>query len=484
MLSYTTPEKVGVSTDSIKKFLSLLDSFEYPIHSIIMARGNEIFFEKYYAPFHRDFLHRMYSVTKSFVSLAIGFLEQDGKVNLDDSISKYFQRECESVTDENLKNQTIRHMLMMATAKECENWIINGAPDRVQDYFDNKTKESRPGGTAFAYDSNGSFILGALVERVTGKKLIDYLNEKMFNKIGVEGAYFLSCPGGHSWGDSALMMRSIDLLKSARFVMNGGSWEGEQLLNKEYLNKATSYQINNSPFGSSDHVSLGYGYQFWRTQRNSYFFNGMGSQYAICSPDKDMIFVINASTLGESFAKSNIIENYFNIIYDNAVDVPLDEYKGEPIAESKLVHLKNEMIPEIQGKINGKKFLIDDFVIKEFTLNFGVDGKGTFVYNKDNKEMTIHFGLGYNEFSVFPEEGYSDLVGNTYAAGNFYKCASSAKWTSDSQLALKVQIIDKYFANLYILIGFNGELAGIKIHKNAEGFLYGYEGFATAKMED
>ena len=75
-------------------------------------------------------------------------------------------------------------------------------------------------------------------------------------------------------------------------------------------------------------------------------------------------------------------------------------------------------------------------------------------------------------------------MGNTYAPGNFYKCASSAKWTSDSQLALKVQIIDKYFANLYILIGFNGELAGIKIHKNAEGFLYGYEGFATAKMED
>lgn len=197
-----------------------------------------------------------------------------------------------------------------------------------------------------------------------------------------------------------------------------------------------------------------------------------------------MIFVINASTLGEELAKANIIESYFNVIYDNAVEGELEEYKGEPIAESKLVSLKNAIVPELQQKINGKKFVTNDFVIKDFILNFSEEGKSSFVYTKDGKEMTIHFGLGYNEFGLFPEEGYSDLVGNTYAKGNFYKCASSAKWTSENQLTIKVQIIDKYFANLYIIIGFNNGVAGIKLHKNAEGFLYGYEGFGSAKIEN
>ena len=476
MFNYTTPEKVGISTDNIKKYIAALEKRGCCIHSIIMARGNEIYFEKYWAPFHRDFPHRMYSVTKSFVSLAVGFLEQDGKINLD---------ETKNITDENFKNQTIKHMLMMSTVKPERNWFAAKTDDRVKFYFENPLTESRPSGTIWNYDSTGSFILGSMVERVTGKKLVEYLNEKLFDKIGVKDAQMLTCPGGHSWSDSALIMKSMDLLKSARFVLNGGSWNGEQLLNEEYIKTATSNLINNSSFGIVEHDDLGYGYQFWRTRENSFYFNGMGCQYAVCSPDKDMIFVINADTMDSQHFKTTVIEYYFDLIYSNAQDSPLEEYTGEPIGEKMLYFLKNEINSPVQKKINGKKYICNEnpMGIRKFTFKFGDDGKCEFNYVNEQGEKTLYFGLGRNEFGIFPQEGYSDEIGTVFAKGNYYKCASSAKWTHENQLQIKIQIIDKYFGNASFLFGFNDDLtAGIRMFGAGEDFLGEYNGYATAKM--
>ena len=102
MLKYTTPEKAGIPSENIAKFIDILEEKQLSTHDLILSRGNEIFFEKYWEPFGPDFLHRMYSVSKSFVSIAIGFLEQDGKINLDDPIYKYFPDEFENQPDENI----------------------------------------------------------------------------------------------------------------------------------------------------------------------------------------------------------------------------------------------------------------------------------------------------------------------------------------------------------------------------------------------
>ncbi|MBO5453881.1 MAG: beta-lactamase family protein [Clostridia bacterium] len=485
MITYTTPEKVGVSTENIKKLIDKLEQKGFCAHSMIMARGNEIFFEKYWAPFDKDFKHRMYSVTKSFVSLAVGFLEQDGKINLDDKMIKYFPDELKEQKDENIKNQTIRHMLMMSTAKPERNWFYHKPDDRVRFYFENPLEESRPSGTIWNYDSAGSFILGAMVERVTGKTLVEYLNEKLFNKLGIEGAYMLKCPGGHSWGDSALIMKTMDLFKSARFVLNGGSWNGEQLLNEEYVKTATSNLINNSPFGLNEVNDLGYGYQFWRTCHNSFYFNGMGCQYAVCSPDKDLIFVINSDTMDAKFLKGEVLDYYFDLIYETAKDVPLEEYKGEPIGDKELYSLKNEINSPIQDKINGKKFVCNEnpMGITEFSFNFGNDGKCEFNYVNEQGAKTLYFGMGRNEFGIFPQEGYSDEVGTVFAKGNYYKCASSAKWTHENQLQIKVQIIDKYFGNASFIFGFTEDLtAGVRMFGAGEDFLGEYNGYATGKI--
>jgi len=183
LITYTTPESVGVKSENIERYIKRLEEKGLATHSMILAKGNEVFFEHYWEPFTADFQHRMYSVSKSFVALAIGFLEQDGLLDLDDPISKYFAEELKNQPDQNMHRQTIRHMLMMSTAKPPQDWFRAQPDDRVKFYFSNDDRESRPSGTIFQYDSTGSFVLCALVERITGKLFMEYLREKLFDEI-------------------------------------------------------------------------------------------------------------------------------------------------------------------------------------------------------------------------------------------------------------------------------------------------------------
>ena len=162
-MNYVTAEQKGISSEHILEYIRHLEKNQMSMHDVIIMRGNDIVFEKYWAPFHKDFLHRQYSVSKSFVALAVGFLEQDGLVNLDDPISKYFPEELKNQKNEYMRNQTVRHMLMMSTSMRCRNWFAEKPDDRVRFYFENDHYECRPSGTIFQYDSEGSFVLGALV---------------------------------------------------------------------------------------------------------------------------------------------------------------------------------------------------------------------------------------------------------------------------------------------------------------------------------
>ncbi len=491
-MKYSTPEKEGIKSSYIKEYVEKLEEYNLSTHSLVIMRHGKVIFENYWAPFHKDYLHRMYSVTKSFVSLAIGFLEQEGKISLDDKIAKYFPDEIKNQPDENMQNQTIRNMLMMSTAMPEESWLIKRNDDRVRFYFSNAGTQSRPAGTTFEYDSGGSFIMGALVERVTGKRLMEYLREKCLDKIGFsKEAYILKCPGGHSWGDSALICTAQDLAKAAQFTLRNGNWDGEQLLNENYVKTATSKLIDNNPEGRVAYSTFGYGYQFWRTFDNSYFFNGMGCEFAICSPDKDMVMVYNADnqSMVPDLAKDIVIRNYFEMIVRKAEDCELpdsDENKAltEYAKGLKLATALGDKYKPMQDKINGVTYKIDENQtgITEWKLCFDGD-KGKLCYTNAQGYKEIPFGMCENEFAEFPQEGYSDEV-SSQKGNRLYKCAASAAWVSDYQLFIKVQIIDTYFGRLGITVGFNEDgKMGVYMRKTAEDFLDEYTGYLSGTAE-
>ena len=141
MFKYTTPEKKGISSAAIQRYIERLESRRLSTHDIIIMRGDEIVFENYWAPFNESFLHRMYSVSKSFISLAVGFAIQEGYLTLTSKIADLIPEEMKlQESDENMRELTVRDMLMMSTAKTPVHWFDARHPDRVKFYFENTSE--------------------------------------------------------------------------------------------------------------------------------------------------------------------------------------------------------------------------------------------------------------------------------------------------------------------------------------------------------
>lgn len=309
-----SPSEAGVPQVAINRFLHELDSLPFDIHSVIMLRGGKMLLERYYEPYERDTLHRMYSVTKSLVGLAILCLADEGKIDLDTSITSYFPEYPAKYND--IKNTTIRNMLMMRTAHKKTTYKADLSSDWVKSFF--TTEPTQIPGTVFSYDTSSSHTLGALVEKITGMELLDYLRIKFLDKIGFsKSAYCLKDPFGVSIGGSGLMATPLDVAKVALLVMNKGMENGEQLINPELVTLAVS---NLSPTASHCKYAdeqQGYGMQFWRTRHNGFMLYGLGGQMAICLPDKDFIFVVTADTGEYKDGTQNIRDVFWNEIYNS-----------------------------------------------------------------------------------------------------------------------------------------------------------------------
>ncbi len=486
-----TPESVGISSAAVQKFIATLDSYNLATHSIVMARGNTIFAECYYAPFHKDYKHRMYSVTKSFVAVAIGLLEEDGKLSLDDKFVKYFPEYENELFNDYLREATIREMLTMTTSMSDNLYWFDHIRenDRAIGYFDRAA--DRIPGTIWRYDSYGSYMLGAIVEKLTGMPFLKFMQERFLTAIGFcEDSYCLKSPGKYSWGDSAILCTARDLLHFARFVMNYGTWEGKRYMNEAYLRTATSRLVDNSDCGFVGYGDYGYGYQIWQAPRGGFAFVGMGDQFAICDPKTDFIFIINSDNQGNGQSRAILYHTLYKDIVellgealpeDPAANAALEEF----CASRKLYVFPGETKSDFAKEICGKTFkLTENKMGMEWLQVAFEEDAGVLTYKNAQGEKKLRFGFGHNEFQKFPQEGYSDEVGGVDEPGHFYDCAVSAAWTETKKLHIKVQIIDKYFGVLDITLGFkDANRLALRMVKTAEDFLAEYQGNANGFAE-
>lgn len=489
MFKTVTPESVGISSALVEKMIRTLNRRGLAMHSVLMMRGEDIFAEYYWKPFDKDFCHRMYSQTKSFVGVAIGLLEEDGKLKLSDPISRYFPEKIEREMPENLKDLTVRDMLMMETCGNTPSWFRHEDPDRVHLYFAENTARF-PGGMRWEYDSPGSQVLSTLVEKLSGMSLFDFLNARIFEKLGTfKTASVLKTKTNDSFGDSAMLCTTRDIASFARFVMNYGTWHGEGLMNEAFLRTATSRLADNDEMGFDGVFMHGYGYQIWRTAYNGFAFNGMGCQLTVCLPEKDLIFTCTADNQGYAEAKSLILTAFYDLIVENIADGPLEE---DPAAYARclaleesleLLHLSGETDSPYADTLNGKVYVCEENPtgITRFSLHFTAENSGELHYTNAQGDKVLPFGLGKNVFGKFPEYGYSDLhAGARTTNGFLYDCAASAAWRESQKLCIKVQIIDKYFGNLFMMFSFKEDRAVIRMTKTAEDFLDEYTGTFNA----
>ena len=491
MFEKISPEQAGISSLKVAEFINKLNKRKLRMHSVLLMKGDKLFGEYYWSPFHEDFCHRMYSQTKSYVAIAIGLLEEEGKLSLDDTIASYFPEKIHTALSKNLEEQTIREMLTMCTVGSGVGWWFTGDySDRTALYFNERPNGTpKPAGTLWDYDSQGSQVLCNLVEKLSGMTLFEYLNEKIFKHLGTfKTAEILKTRNGDSWGDSALICRPRDMASFARFVMNYGVWNGKRLMNEKYLKEATSALVNNTQTSHySVYHSQGYGYQVWRIEQNGFLFVGMGGQLTACFPDKDLIFVCTGDNQGRDGAYDTIFEALLDIIVDNISPSPLPEAPEEhkilcdTTSDMKLFAVAGLEDSAFREKLNGVKYTLgsNPMGISEFTFYFNDKDSGELHYRNAQGEKILPFGVNRNVFGKFPQLGYSNGIGGARTDDGFmYDDAVSLAWLDEKEIMLCVQIIDKYFGNASMFFAFKNDEAVVRMIKTAEVFLDEYQGFA------
>lgn len=486
MFERITPEQAGISSKRITKFIKALENRGASTHGLLFMRNGKIFTEAYWSPFHKDFAHRMYSQTKSFVGVAIGLLEEEGKLRLEDKIATYFPDKIDGELPAYLNEQTIREMLLMTTVGTPYSWFLAGDPDRTHLYFNNERK-THPSGTLWRYDSAGSQVLSALVEKLSGKSLLDYLKEKLFNEMGCfQTAEILKAPNGDSWGDSAMVCTLRDMASFGQLVMNYGVWNGKRLMNERYLREATSKLVDNTETAHYSAYHQGYGYQIWRVCGNGFAFVGMGDQLTVCYPEKGLLFACVSDNQGaNNLIRENIFMNLEDMLVEEIRDESLPENKDAQIELETLI--ANLKLRSLQGmpdsvfreELNGKEYVCEEnpMGITKLSFVFCDEKTGEFRYTNAQGDKRLAFGVNHNVFGKFPQFGYSDEYGATLTTNGFlYDDAVSFAWLEEKKLRLFIQIVDRYFGNLSITFSFKGEEVYATFEKSAEYFLTEYQG--------
>ena len=169
--------------NAILQFLQELTGHQ--MHGFIVALQGETVAQGYWKPYTAQRPHRLYSVSKSVVSLAVGILAQENKLNLDHRIMDYFPDDVQEHTPELLRQVTLRHMLCMATCYDRAQYTPLDAQDWTRPFFEGVPVHVP--GTVFSYDTSATQVLCALVEKLTGQEILAFMEERLFRHIGMTG---------------------------------------------------------------------------------------------------------------------------------------------------------------------------------------------------------------------------------------------------------------------------------------------------------
>lgn len=465
------PKDVGLSGKGIVELINKLQEDDIPLHSLLIVKDDKLVCEAYQRPYGRHSLHRMFSITKSLVSLAIGLLENEGKIELDNHIIDYFPEKLPQKVHPYIAAITIRNMLTMRTAHNKTTYKLEGCTDWVSSFFE--TEPTHYPGTFFAYDTSSTHVLAALVEKITGKELLGYLREKFLDEIGFSrNAYCLKDPMGVSMGGSGLMAEPMDIMKVMYLVMNGGSYRGHQYLPKEYLELATGIWSDNYAISSTFEEMQGYGYQFWHTTHEGYACYGMGGQLGICLPQLNMVVVTTADTQGRQGGVQLIYDALWNYVIKDVCKSAntLENYEGEIPDALAQVCLKDRGFDLFSEQVNDREITVDynEQGFTAFRLRFFGD-EGCVIYKNRTGEHTLTFGMGHNVDTVFPYYGHRALV--------------SGAWQNENTFLIYAQIIDEYVGKVFMSFSFNDGYVGIMLKKIEESYYKEFNLFTGGTLQ-
>lgn len=290
--------------EGFEKYVKAVSDENLDIHSIMVIQHGKVLEEKWWEGHSRDEAHEMYSVSKSFTSIAVGILVDEGKISLEDQVLSFFPDQAPEFPSEKMKQMKVKHLLTMNTGFAKSPGKNAGTVSK----FLSLDPDYLPG-THFCYCGCATYMLSAIVQKVSGEKLLDFLKPRLFEPLGIENPKWRKSNEGITMGSSDLRIRTEDMARFGLMLLHKGKWLGRRIVSARWIEEASSWKSESRPSGSNA-ASLsrmgitfensdwrrGYGYQFWISSHNAFRATGAFGQFIIVIPDKDAVIVHTAKT--------------------------------------------------------------------------------------------------------------------------------------------------------------------------------------------
>ena len=368
----TTPEAVGIPSASVEWLLDRLEEGWTEPHGLMIMRHGKVCAEGWWAPYASGIRHGLQSHTKTYAATAVGIAYTEGLLKLTDRIVDIFPDEIPEKPSENLKKLTVRDVLCMGCGMDT---MPRPSKDWIREFL--ATPVNHVPGTTFMYNSTGSTFLGAIVRKLTGLGLHDYLKPRLFDKIGIdaENLRWITMPDGMEIGGGGLFATTEDNLRLMKLYADGGVWEGERILAEDYVKLATSKQNDSATERAvnppAEDNFVGYGFQIWMCRpKGVYRADGAMGQFTIVFPERDMLLAITENASGSTGGA--MPQKALDTIWEWLDSLPRPETEILPEDPEASAHLARRMqmlalpaprrSPEspLQEKINGSTYAVTD----------------------------------------------------------------------------------------------------------------------------
>jgi CubicO group peptidase (beta-lactamase class C family)/predicted glycoside hydrolase/deacetylase ChbG (UPF0249 family) len=479
-LPRSTPEAEGVSSQQIIKFLDAVASSNHEFHSIMILRHGKVVAEGWWNPYRPDLKHTLYSLSKSFTATAIGFAVTEKKLSVDDKVISFFQDETPSSVNPNLEALRVKHLLSMSVGQTPDPTGKVAVKDNWPKAFFSVPIVYEPG-TKFLYNSAATYMLSAIVQKITGQKTIDYLKPRLFQPLGITDEDWEVDGQGINSGGWGLRLKTEDIAKFGQLFLQKGVWNGKQILPSAWIEEASTMKIMQEPDApqvkkdSSDWLQ-GYAYQMWRSRNNSYRGDGAFGQYMLVLPEQDAVIAITSETPNMQ-TQFNIVWKYLLPAFQNKklpASKKVNKQLKARLAALELPLPANKGNAAIETKISKKTFAVvtSDRRLKSFSLDFK-PGLCHLTLNTDSAVHAFDFGSGRwvrGETTKFGPYLVAGARANRTGLTPF-KTEASYRWADEKTVELTLRYIESphtetircSFDDPYATIDFGNSFN--KIHK-------------------
>lgn len=460
----STPEEQGMDSEQLAQMVQYVQDQGINLHSILVVRNGYVVTDAYIHPFSQDSKHVLHSATKSIVSLLVGIAIDKGYIrSVNQPVLDFFPGRTIAHLDSRKKAMTLEHLLTMTTGLDWQDSYENKwrstrqmqlSQDWIQYMLDFPMAEQP--GTRFEYCNGASFLLSAIVQEATGMSTLAFAEEYLFRPLGTSDVTWLSNPQAVAIGYGRIWMNPYDMAKIGYLCLNGGLWDGQQLISSAWIEASTRSHIT-TPEGR-------YGYQWWVGNSGIYQAKGFAGQRILVLPEQDVVVVFTGGVYpNDEGALDRLVDRFIIPSVGSSAPQP-ENPKGVELLESRIQTLANPgpdpvpPLPETAQSVSGKRYLLDDDIPgwRSFSLEFqeqealvrlfleeeslelpiGLDGLYRVTHIDQPAFLTLLNGINFAaDIDRIIREAHLDLTGSIALKGF---------WLNNNQFVINEQIVGEH----------------------------------------